>query len=270
MRCRGCAPGCFVFVFGSASRDAISRASRTATPVATHTGTSTIGRIPSHWATAGSSGIHQLITVLPIVVHHGKYRKVRWGNPLSDVWGKYSVTHQSPSSFREFHQAAAQFIAGARSSRRVAHSGTHSPRTGRPLGRSLDALTSTTNYIATHRDWLMFTHFAAETNWKSIGLPPNLAPREVPAGPPSLERDRYPPPPGRLSAPARRRPTPGSASIRTQYFTAPHRTASTPIRRPRRPSRTPSGVVSTCAYPTDRIPVTTSASSPLDLRTAPL
>ena len=49
--------------------------------------------------------------------------------------------------------------------------GRATPPADRRSGRSLDTRTSTTNFLATHRDWLIFTHFSAETNWKPTGLP---------------------------------------------------------------------------------------------------
>ncbi len=67
--------------------------------------------------------------------------------------------------------------------------GRATPPAGRLSGRFLDTHTSSTNFLATHRDWLIFTHFSAETNWKPMGLPriPNApergsGPREQPGG----------------------------------------------------------------------------------------
>lgn len=121
------------------------------------------------------------------------------------------------------------------------------PPAGRLSGRSLDTRTSTTNFLATHRDWLIFTHFSAETNWKSTGLPPHRETRPS-ANRAARARRRSPigvpasgPAPAQICghrSRARRQPTPTSADH--------------PIGHPR------------------RIPVTTSASRTLDLPPAPL
>jgi hypothetical protein len=68
--------------------------------------------------------------------------------------------------FRELRQATARFTSGwtriAKPPAGRAYPTGNAPPTG-PLSTTL---TSATNYLATHRDWKIFTHFAAETNWK--------------------------------------------------------------------------------------------------------
>lgn len=48
------------------------------------------------------------------------------------------------------------------------HTRTPAPR---PPARTTDTLTSATNCVATHHDWLMFPYFCAQTNWKPRCLP---------------------------------------------------------------------------------------------------
>ncbi len=250
MRRRGCAPGRNV-LRGSASCDGISRASRTAGPVATQAGTSTIGRIPSHrahpvlseftdrspYSVSMSIGAPTGKSVRPILFP--KFAANLRLPPSRDVPFANSTIpqHSSPPP----HPG----------SREPTLAGRATPPAGHLSGRSLDTRTSTTNFLATHRDWLMFTYFAAETNWKSTGLPPHPRTR--------LSAD----PAARVDAGRGRRDPIGDAA-------GPHSAPGdlrTPIPKPS--ATAPTSADQLAGHP-GRIPVTTSASRPLDLPPAPL